>query len=669
MFMNSRGRVDPDVFANADFNSIHLAIQSHAVLSGWLFGYSMLLIGQKTAATYGRLTIWEDDAYAVQTSSWGIGFQPGDGLLIMEIQQRKLEFLRTCAELILQDLPLDDNSISTQPKLPAFSKETRGCAEDTDWPSLTKEISEAPYRVPDQFDIKRLQSYIRAKRDEAEDHVWFLREDPSYFKNTVLDCSDHRLEQISCVKGTPHPDLRTSRFWDRVLVSVVHDAYANFLNWDVLHQYVDELSALRELNATQISRESPLPKVYEKALTHFSRCLEVLTRMSIYHFRRASPSSPPLRHIYAREFQDPNSKEVTIGSRTRNKKEYFVLVLEQLSFEDRIALFGLENLTDEVERRMRTSSSNRELVSPCVARALSDLSLLGEIRRQIGLLRAEASMAQAVSPEELETEYFKRTKLLSQVHHTLHVDKHYSKAGTPLSKFNYPSSKRRNASVTYSLQEAERNLDTFWKEVDERFLKQDGKDLHTLLAGMLSHRNIRRTPDWATVDDKVEIQDQITGNIDAKAALLELGTNTEKTIAPQILPAPFEKVKTRGTAVQPEVFQEQLGKDFSSPPTKFTVSKRGFKVFSTLFHSPGREDPPGELPWSEFLSAMASVGFSIRKLNGSAWVFEPMTDLFRRSIIFHEPHPTNKIPFQVARRYGRRLERAYGWTIATFSRS
>ena len=64
---------------------------------------------------------------------------------------------------------------------------------------------------------------------------------------------------------------------------------------------------------------------------------------------------------------------------------------------------------------------------------------------------------------------------------------------------------------------------------------------------------------------------------------------------------------------------------------------------------------------------MTSVGFSIRKLDGSAWVFEPLSDLFRRSIIFHEPHPINKIPFQTARRYSRRLKRVYGWTRASFS--
>ena len=33
-----------------------------------------------------------------------------------------------------------------------------------------------------------------------------------------------------------------------------------------------------------------------------------------------------------------------------------------------------------------------------------------------------------------------------------------------------------------------------------------------------------------------------------------------------------------------------------------------------------------------------------------------------RPIGFHEPHPGNKLPLARAREYGRRLQRAYGWS-------
>lgn len=57
---------------------------------------------------------------------------------------------------------------------------------------------------------------------------------------------------------------------------------------------------------------------------------------------------------------------------------------------------------------------------------------------------------------------------------------------------------------------------------------------------------------------------------------------------------------------------------------------------------------------------MSSTGFAIEKLYGSVWQFTPSDLDVERSIQFHEPHPSGKIPFRMARRYGRRLFRAYG---------
>jgi hypothetical protein len=46
---------------------------------------------------------------------------------------------------------------------------------------------------------------------------------------------------------------------------------------------------------------------------------------------------------------------------------------------------------------------------------------------------------------------------------------------------------------------------------------------------------------------------------------------------------------------------------------------------------------------------------------GSVWTFSPTKLKVETSINFHEPHPNGKIPFTVARRHGRRLNRSYGW--------
>jgi hypothetical protein len=126
------------------------------------------------------------------------------------------------------------------------------------------------------------------------------------------------------------------------------------------------------------------------------------------------------------------------------------------------------------------------------------------------------------------------------------------------------------------------------------------------------------------------------------------------------------KVKTR--SIQPDtppVAQPQPPHNLTVvPTTTIEINKRTEKVFAALFYDP-TQDAPGEVPWSEFLYAFASIGFGVEKQHGSAWVFTP-SEITHQPIIFHEPHPHTKIPTFLARRYGARLSRRYGWTRDTF---
>ena len=63
---------------------------------------------------------------------------------------------------------------------------------------------------------------------------------------------------------------------------------------------------------------------------------------------------------------------------------------------------------------------------------------------------------------------------------------------------------------------------------------------------------------------------------------------------------------------------------------------------------------------------MGAVAFTIDKLYGSAWRFQPTKLGVERSIIFHEPHTSSKMPYRVARWVWSRLERAYAWSRTAF---
>jgi hypothetical protein len=130
------------------------------------------------------------------------------------------------------------------------------------------------------------------------------------------------------------------------------------------------------------------------------------------------------------------------------------------------------------------------------------------------------------------------------------------------------------------------------------------------------------------------------------------------------IPVPRTKIKTR--SIQPELPPPIQPEPHSVPTLMPTVgiSKRAQKAFSALFYDPTR-DPPGEIPWSDFLYAFASIDFGIEKQHGLGWVFTPPREP-QRTIIFHEPHPNTKIPVHIARRHERQLSQAYSWTKDTF---
>ncbi|KAI4181379.1 MAG: hypothetical protein LQ346_006798 [Caloplaca aetnensis] len=641
-------------------------------MPGYLSGNTMLLAGQNTEKAYGRMISWQNDDEAFQMMSRGTGLQPGEGLQVMEIQQRKLQFLQKCVEVILQDLPLEDPSIPKQP-LPAEDLLVSRAGE---WPSLTQEVEEAPFRVPDPLDIGRLRTFVVARRNEAEDHIWFLREDPSYFQDVVMEWSEHRQEKLLTANGKAHPALRQDLFWERVLCNVVVDAYCNLVAWDTITKEIDHLVDLRTRYRTRANQE--LRTEFAEALAHFEHLIDQTTQAPISNWKVGLPASPPLRQYWVREPQDPNTTIIGVQSKkdSRSKGDHLLWLLEIFLKDEQLFLCGIENVCDELEREVRSSQASRGRISPYIANLISEFSLLAELKRQIGLTTPGPRITELIDPEEKRAVFDKKMKLFSQVFKALDsLGKGLAEVGSPLEKFNYPSNKRKTSATTQKMQQAEKNLDIFWSHVDDHCKSTAGKPVHQMLSKILKERQVQRTPDWLEVDTgrlrkKEPTELEITSS---QLAALELKSRTKSTVITSSLAQERQKLKTRGV---PQIAASAATEDPNGPGTVeekdttpiYNVSKRGFKVFTTLFYTPTEGDPPGEVPWSEFLSAMASVGFSIKKLDGSAWVFAPADDEWKQSIIFHEPHPSSKISFQVARRIGRRLWRTYGWSSDNFRR-
>ena len=232
--------------------------------------------------------------------------------------------------------------------------------------------------------------------------------------------------------------------------------------------------------------------------------------------------------------------------------------------------------------------------------------------------------------------------------------------------------KKATKEIYERLRAAEDCLDAFWDKADAIILPAiadlDGTAFKRFL---IQHRPIYRTPKWIEPPQQKETKPEpgMGSKIDAltqQVSAFYLNPESSSSHTEPLPAAPKPKEKTRGTpapgSTELTTNSGTPEKAIPNPRPRFEVDARSLNVFRVLFFNPATNTTPGEITWQGFLHAMASVGFSAQKLYGSVWHFQPCNLDAQRSIQFHEPHPSKKIRFLVARQHGRRLNRVYGWS-------
>ena len=215
----------------------------------------------------------------------------------------------------------------------------------------------------------------------------------------------------------------------------------------MLAKDVESITKLRAKYGDHICPLIDLPEDYEHALCHFSYSLEQMTKGLLGLWKVGMVGSPPLRMHFVREPQDLETTRVQVHNKTKthNQRDYFLWLLEGLTIDRKVFLCGLDNICDEIDRMLRSDPKNRERVSSWTASVLSDLSLLGELKRQINLLTLGPPMIEALCLEEKQAHFSENTKLLNKVVGILTNEMKLAASVTPLSKFIYSYHKRRNA--------------------------------------------------------------------------------------------------------------------------------------------------------------------------------------------------------------------------------
>lgn len=365
--------------------------------------------------------------------------------------------------------------------------------------------------------------------------------------------------------------------------------------------------------------------------------------------------------------------------------EQVVWLLRTL-WEDGKDLFlaGIPLVLDELDRLLRADPRAREIVSPYVARLIGELSIIAECLQQINNYQPWANgfeNAMVDREGDIKKEFAKRTEIEAKIMEVLRdqilVKEGIPKLGEP-GNFDYPVGKRRNKAVVDAIRAAEANLDAFWTTTDRLLDTKVGAGLDgTATRRFLSQsRPLQRTLEWV---EPIKAKEKSGApplpaieSITTPPSSIFLGSESSSARKEILASGTKHKVRSRrtpGSRLEPASIPNRTDDGDTNTPDPqptFSVDARALKVFRVIFFDPTANTTPGEVAWTDFLHALDCVGFKAQKLYGSVWHFQPTKLDVERSIQFHEPHPQSKIPFLIARRHGRRLNRAYGWSGSMF---
>jgi len=679
LFLNARGRNLPHVFAHSDLRTCELGRHSSEIPTGYLHCYTMYLAGQLTVESYGRLVHWDDEGVVFGTVGQTLQFEPGHGLLVLELQSRILDFLVECCAEILKDFSRDEIlnlEIPAQPQPPPLTTD-----DGISHIQLSTIVAEEPYRLPTNLDITRLLTLLEARRNAAEDHIWEMREDPGYFSSVLSDYHDHRAEVIRDSDGKSHLNQNDSSAWDRILSTAVACAYEDLLSWNKLHRLLSMLRSQINRSDGILDPQRRLPEKFEKHLVRVYSTLGRLCLGMVQRFIVALACSHPMSARFSRcpHKSGTGFDAGIIIKSAKNRKSSFepLLVLVNHLAHQKDSMAASYGTIIEIQYYLDHDPAQNNVFSSFVAKIFSDLVLITQIAQQLDNFYPWMPLFIHHRAQQHREPRHPASNIEGMIN-VLQQPKPFSVNDlvNPRSKkFYYPIEKAYSATQVQAMQQAEANLDELWGKLEVYFRTRYPHSLASLFkAHCVSNiREVRRTPDYIP-PEKCSVKPKFVGAaVDANGPLARSGSihPHSRSFNPVITKI---KVKTRGTPNSTDAARcldhpheiktnEDPGRiDVNDKrATRIVFSTRARKVLAALFHSHSTCDQRGEIPWKDFLHTMTLLNFEAEKLYGSVWQFTPTMGTVRRGVHVHEPHPSSKIPFYIARSIGQRLSRTYGW--------
>lgn len=634
LLLNCRGRRPPSVFASADLESAHIGHLSKAIQGLFIPDYDMKMVGD-SPATYGTIhsNLSEE---SVADMLEGKSFKSGDGIDVLEIQERLLGFLVACCKLILNDKQIDvtDQSIPEVKEPPSKAATFNGPGDL----SVAQRALEEPYVSPESASWANCQWMMGCRQADAEEHFRNLRQDPGYFVDTVRDWFEHAPEMHVDDQGRSHPYLadpvKRTKFMDRTVGRMVHNAYEEIHVWKSLK---DELQYMREVRGEYGYGSDPEEDMpFEDSMARLKMLLDA--RLLNHYLNKVASyfvSCPQLRDHFT-TVQDPKwplqTRPVLKSGSLEDTDDELLWLWGQITDDESRRICSLENLAGEVERFLEKNPDQKQRLTPLARDAISDLSFVGFIRRQFTLCWPRFFLPRGNKFTDYSAQHafgwgrsmvgpiWDLVRLVNNSFGDSRIE--LGEAGDPGSgRFDYPVTEPRTQETADAMHRAEQNLEAFWSKVDQ--------DLRSHMNASSYNSLQRLAPPATRPADPGRSQ-----RFEPRTVAFF------QTLFPKPNPLPKKaRLPTRGPLLKPDAVYKAY------PEGAITT----------------------DIPWTEFLYGMESLSFNHEHRNGLLWSFWPNRyGLPKKSVYIHRPYPGDIISARDATRIAQRLKHVYGLWWAMF---
>jgi hypothetical protein len=288
--LHARGHHPPPAFAFFDLQHLHYAQSARMVERRQSVAQHVMFLQQRfDTETYGicaRTSRCPNpcDMIDMVRCEMGVAIAT-EGFLVLKYQERLLDFLCDWVKMMLfdPDLPPRTGMCRQLPPPPPS-------ADDNPWIRLDTPTFPLSGDIHGSF-LERVRKLVSAKLLDLEDHLWSMREIPTYFQQVVTNWALHQEEMSITITNQDRPQ----RFWERTFTTLLSQTYWSILFWRLIEQEVTAIMELRSgYGPNEISPERFLPAEYEKALDRFRYLIAKFEDQLIERFEIWAQASPPL---------------------------------------------------------------------------------------------------------------------------------------------------------------------------------------------------------------------------------------------------------------------------------------------------------------------------------------------------------------------------------------